>query len=431
MKGCFVISPIGPDDSEIREHSDLVLKEIIQPAVTECGLSAQRSDEWNKSGRITDQMFEAILQKDFCIAVLTGSNPNVFYELGVAQAAGKAVIMLMEEGVKLPFDIQDFRTISYSLDPAKQDAARKKLVGQIGELKASNWASEGLLERYRRKTKHDAYFVLFPSLRGDPFYLELLAGISSNPVPGKDMTFVGPNHAYSGPQFLEALDALQKRQSEFVAGLIAPTLRDISVEELTTHISRFEIPLVLVDINPYRESALPARICYVGFDNRSGGREAARAMTKAIGNGRVLVLGNDDQPDRQQGFLDVWNGGTLPVLESCEFDRALARATTTRMMSGSTAQFQGIFAVSDEIALGAVQAVSHMKRPPVVIGFDGTSAATLLIDLKNKILINTVLQNPYNLGVKAIAILKQQMASEPVSKQTEILSVRMYKSEPS
>ena len=32
-KKCFVISPIGPPDSEIREHADDVFEYIIKPAM--------------------------------------------------------------------------------------------------------------------------------------------------------------------------------------------------------------------------------------------------------------------------------------------------------------------------------------------------------------------------------------------------------------
>jgi hypothetical protein len=85
----FVISPIGQVDSTVREHADDVFDFIIKPAMAECKVEAYRSDHLREHGRITDQMFSAILQEDLCIALLTGYNPNVFYELAIAQAAGK------------------------------------------------------------------------------------------------------------------------------------------------------------------------------------------------------------------------------------------------------------------------------------------------------------------------------------------------------
>ena len=427
MRRCFVISPIGRPGSKIRRHADSVLTGIIRPAVDACGVSAFRSDQLDAPGRITDQMFKAIMSDDFCIAVLTGSNPNVYYETAVAQAAGKPVVMLLEDGRDLPFDIQDFRCIGYKLTDL--EACKQQLIKYIRNLEANNWTSEGLLERYQRRAKRKSYFVLFPSLQDDPFYLRLLAGMSSNPTPETDMTFVTPSRAYSGSQFLEALDGLIVRQREFAAGLIAPTLDNVSARDLVDRINRFEIPLVLVDINPYGEAALPAKVCYVGFDNSDGARQAARAMSEAVGpdlrGRRILILGNEDQPDRHQSFLEAW-AGDPPVVEFSPFDRAAARDIAARQISRSASEFHGIFGVSDEIAVGAVQAINDRKQSAIVIGFDGTSAATLLIDLKNSPLINTVVQDSYTMGEKAIAILKRQLTSQTVSKQKEILSGRMY-----
>ena len=52
-----------------------------------CGLATLRSDHLHEPGKITEQMYRELLGSDLSIAVLTGYNPNVFYELALAQAA--------------------------------------------------------------------------------------------------------------------------------------------------------------------------------------------------------------------------------------------------------------------------------------------------------------------------------------------------------
>ena len=121
-KKCFVISPIGPDNSDIRRHANTVFHCIIEPACesTEPGdtiFDAERGDHKTAPGKITDQIYEDILEADLIIAVLTGTNPNVFYELAIAQSAAKPVILLMEKGFDPPFDIKDQRIIYYDFDP--------------------------------------------------------------------------------------------------------------------------------------------------------------------------------------------------------------------------------------------------------------------------------------------------------------------------
>jgi hypothetical protein len=54
---------------------------------------------------------------DLLIAVLTFQNPNVYYELAIAHAAARPLIILCEGSHSLPFDIKDQRVIFYDLRP--------------------------------------------------------------------------------------------------------------------------------------------------------------------------------------------------------------------------------------------------------------------------------------------------------------------------
>jgi hypothetical protein len=141
MKKCFVISPIGAEGSSTREHANDVFDYIIRPAMEECGISAYRSDHLHEPGKISEQMFRAILQDDLAIAVLTGYNPNVFYELAVAQCAARPVIVLLEKGQPLPFDIKDLRCVYYDLKPRSlfDKVYVKDLVAHVRSIEAAGW----------------------------------------------------------------------------------------------------------------------------------------------------------------------------------------------------------------------------------------------------------------------------------------------------
>ncbi|MCP4356552.1 MAG: hypothetical protein GY796_00845 [Chloroflexi bacterium] len=116
-KKCFVISPIGMEGSDIRKHADDVFEVIIKPALAKCDFQAIRADHMDEPGKITDQMISAILEYDVCVAVLTGHNPNVFYEIAVAQSAARPIVFLILNGETIPFDVKDFRVIVYDLEP--------------------------------------------------------------------------------------------------------------------------------------------------------------------------------------------------------------------------------------------------------------------------------------------------------------------------
>jgi hypothetical protein len=117
MKSCFVISPIGQAGSPIREHADDVFDFIIKPAAEKTGYAAIRADHEARPGTITEQMYDHILGDDLLIAVLTGHNPNVFYEVAVAEAAARPLILLIDTGSEIPFDISTRRVLQYDLKP--------------------------------------------------------------------------------------------------------------------------------------------------------------------------------------------------------------------------------------------------------------------------------------------------------------------------
>ena len=113
---CFVISPIGDEGSPERLHADKVFNHIIQPAVAQCNLTAVRSDQIEAPGLISTEMYKRILGDEICIVVLTGMNPNVFYELAIAHAAARPVVLLMQKGELPPFDIKDHRCVEYDVN---------------------------------------------------------------------------------------------------------------------------------------------------------------------------------------------------------------------------------------------------------------------------------------------------------------------------
>jgi len=118
-KICFVIAPIGEEQSEIRRRSDNVLDFIIRPAVEPYGYEVIRADKISEPGIITTQVIQHIFEDDIVIADLTGHNPNVYYELAIRHVVRKHVILIIQSGQKLPFDVAPARTISFDAQDLK------------------------------------------------------------------------------------------------------------------------------------------------------------------------------------------------------------------------------------------------------------------------------------------------------------------------
>lgn len=117
-KSCFIITPIGADNSEVRRHADGVIEEVIRPLLQGDYGKIEASHNSNRSGSITNEIINNIYEADLVIANLTYLNPNVMYEVALRHAVAKPIIHIVCGDItkELPFDIKDYRTIFYKDD---------------------------------------------------------------------------------------------------------------------------------------------------------------------------------------------------------------------------------------------------------------------------------------------------------------------------
>lgn len=135
---CFVIMPFLEDLEEIFER---VLKPAItsEPVLMRC----VRGDGIFSSQPIMGDVWALIQKAEIIVADLTGKNPNVLYELGLAHALLKKVILIAQSVDDLPFDLRHLRTIVYKHSLNGTDALARKLVAAITELRGLP-SNEGL-----------------------------------------------------------------------------------------------------------------------------------------------------------------------------------------------------------------------------------------------------------------------------------------------
>ncbi len=132
---CFAVTPIGEEGTEIRRRSDQVLRYIIEPVMANFGYETVRADRISQPGMITNQVIEHLIDDDLVVADLTGSNPNVFYELAIRHATRKPIVTLIEAGERIPFDVNQSRTIQFTYrDLDSVEACKQGLEGQVGAL---------------------------------------------------------------------------------------------------------------------------------------------------------------------------------------------------------------------------------------------------------------------------------------------------------
>lgn len=102
----------------------------IQKTVADFGMKAYRGDEEFIEGEILPEIVKSIISARIIIANITGRNPNVFYELGIAHMLDKPVIIVSEVGNSVNFDIRSKFILFYD----NENDLRIKLEKQIGRL---------------------------------------------------------------------------------------------------------------------------------------------------------------------------------------------------------------------------------------------------------------------------------------------------------
>jgi len=106
----FVLMPF-------EDKLDQVYKEFIKKPLKKKGYEVKRADDFFKPHPIIKDIWKSINEAEIIIADLTGRNPNVFYELGLAHLLGKYSILITQNLNDVPFDLKSIRIIEYKYEP--------------------------------------------------------------------------------------------------------------------------------------------------------------------------------------------------------------------------------------------------------------------------------------------------------------------------
>jgi nucleoside 2-deoxyribosyltransferase len=107
-----------PFSREFQEVHD-----TIRESCHNVNLECRRVDDIWKNSVIIQDIFELIYSSSIVVADLSGKNPNVFYEVGIAHTLGKSVIPIVQNMADIPFDLRHHRALEY----LNNDQGREKL----------------------------------------------------------------------------------------------------------------------------------------------------------------------------------------------------------------------------------------------------------------------------------------------------------------
>ena len=128
MLRCFVIQPFdkGPFDARYED--------VLAPAIKDAELEPYRVD-LDPAVSIPIESIEDGIQSSYvCLADISLDNPNVWFEVGYAIAAGKEVVFICsaERKEKFPFDVQHRNITEYSTGSRRNlDGLQKKITERL------------------------------------------------------------------------------------------------------------------------------------------------------------------------------------------------------------------------------------------------------------------------------------------------------------
>lgn len=144
-KSCFVIMPFSKTSEE---HDEAYWNDFfctLKSVVELKGYNCIRSEVGPY--KLFSNIVKNIEISDLVIAVLTDYNANVWYELGIRHTLKLGTIMLLQEGQRAPFDINDFGIIFYKDGISFQRLLDEKLGQHIEKMKDNVYDSPVIYAR--------------------------------------------------------------------------------------------------------------------------------------------------------------------------------------------------------------------------------------------------------------------------------------------
>ena len=272
-----------------------------------------------------------------------------------------------------------------------------------------------------------ATIALIPGLTTDAFYITMRKGAQhAADALGVELMFQG------APDFnptlqVPVLNSVIAKKPDAI--LIAPTDKQQLIAPLTAAIDA-GIPVVTVDTfiddGQYQDGAGTGDfpMSYIASDNVLGGRMAARALARSIGeNGKVYVSnvrpGISTTDQREEGFkleIAAYPGITLLNTQYND-DDANKAAAQLQAVAARNPDLAGVFGANLFSAIGAADGVKALGKSGEikVVAFDAPSR--IVDDIKGGLIDLAIAQHPAEIGyygvMTAYAVLTGQ--SVPIS----------------
>lgn len=179
------------------------------------------------------------------------------------------------------------------------------------------------------------------------------------------------------------------------------------------------------------ECEYPDNTAFVGYRAADLGEETGRWLVGhlrrcGVRSPHVLIVASHEHPGRQNRCADLLraesDGISITADDTCDFRRARAHDAVQAYIRSSGKPLDAVFCTSDDMALGAVDAIRANASPDtsdtVVVGIDGIPEALNLITSAASPLRATAVQDTHRLAGCAVEVLQKMLERRRTAKRT-------------
>jgi ribose transport system substrate-binding protein len=250
---------------------------------------------------------------------------------------------------------------------------------------------------------------------------------AAHAAPGVNLVVLAPEREVNIDQQVGILE------DQITRGISALAVAPAGVSEILPVLDKARaagIPVLIVDT----DVNWPAKLSYIGADNRVGGRIAGEYIVQLLsGKGKVAVirgiLGIATHEERLAGFREAIArapGIECVAVQPANSERALGMTVMENLLTAHP-DLKAVFATNDQMALGAVEAIAarNLTGKVQVVGFDATREAVRAVVAGR--LAGDMAGLPEVMGRRAVEEAIKAAKGQPVEKQAIITPVLVTK----
>jgi ribose transport system substrate-binding protein len=264
--------------------------------------------------------------------------------------------------------------------------------------------------------------VVIPKGTANSFWQTVNAGAqAAGKEEHADVKFDGPSKE---TDHAEQINMVQNYVTSGVKGIVlAATDSEALVRPVQDAIAK-GVQVVTIDSGLSKDK--DPSYCYIATDNVEGGKQAAIALAKEIGDkGTVGILGflkgaasNDD---RLKGFTDEMKAHhpnikvAEPLYDDSDAAKALDAATT--LVTANHDDLVGIFAANEPGGVGAGNYIKQAGKAGKIklVAFD--SSEDEIKDLQSGLIQALIVQDPYQMGYQGVKVVLKAIKGEKADKK--------------